>query len=784
MELRSRLNLFEIPKLLLLEQTDIHIGSNVLFDQISDFFKGKSVVIRSSAKDEDGSHESSAGKYHSELNVSSKDKVSFFNALQQVVASFSKSCSSDLNHQVIVQEMVTETIMSGVLFTHELSTGAPYYVINYDDVTGSTDSVTSGIGEYSNRTLYIRRDEKGSIRSQRFQHLLTAVKELEYILNSEHIDIEFAMNDKFEPKLLQVRSLTGTRKWDCEEIKNFNALTDSTRIKLNIALKTAPGILGESNLFGQMPDWNPVEMIGRVPRRLAFSLYEELITNGPWLEGRSQMGYHRPSSSKLMFSFAGQPYIDVRLSFNSFLPSGISPNIGEKLVNSWLSKLNESPQYHDKVEFEIVTTCYDFDFSGKAKELLDGVLNKKELDDFKIRLKDLTYPLLRGEGNASIKKCLDKIRELEARQIKPVFLDTSLNALIQDCITLGTIPFAMLARHGFIASSILDSLKRLAIFDDSDVSAFHTSNETVASKLVQDMVNLADSKVEREKFINKYGHLRPGTYDILSPRYSQLSLEELSLPTEKPSIKKQKPFSLNSKQKKKIDRLLEKEGCTDFSAVGLINYLHQAIEGREYGKFVFTRSVSAILESIANWGKALGVSREMLSHLSISEVKHFQIENPADPQVALEHLTKSVDSNREKWKLTRSIRLPQLLTDCEGVDVVPFQVSQPNFISTKKITGEVMLLDTVFTSDQISGKVILIENADPGFDWIFSQEIIALITKYGGANSHMAIRCAEFGIPAAIGCGEQRFETLKKARSIVLDCSSRILIPLFQKDLN
>lgn len=54
MELRSRLNLFEIPKLLLLEQTDIHIGSNVLFDQISDFFKGKSVVIRSSAKDEDG----------------------------------------------------------------------------------------------------------------------------------------------------------------------------------------------------------------------------------------------------------------------------------------------------------------------------------------------------------------------------------------------------------------------------------------------------------------------------------------------------------------------------------------------------------------------------------------------------------------------------------------------------------------------------------------------------------------------------------------------------------
>jgi len=784
LELRSRLNLFEIPKLLLLEQIDLQKGSNVLFDQINDFFSGKSVVIRSSAKDEDGFHESSAGKYHSELNVSSKDKDSIFNALQQVVASYSKSGSSDLNHQVIVQEMVTETIMSGVLFTHELSSGAPYYVINYDDVTGRTDSVTSGTGEYSNRTLYIRRDGKDSIRSQRFKHLISAVKELEYILNSKNLDIEFAMNDKFEPKLFQVRSLTGTQKWDCKELKKFNALTDSTRNKLNIALKTAPGIFGASNLFGQMPDWNPTEMIGRVPRKLAFSLYEELITNGPWLEGRSQMGYHRPNSSKLMLSFAGQPYIDVRLSFNSFLPSGIPPKIGEKLVNSWLSKLNESPQYHDKVEFEIVTTCYDFDFDGKANKLLGSVLDKEELYDFKIRLKDLTYPLLRGECDAAIKKCLDKIRKLEAKQNRVTFPDTSLNDLIQDCIKLGTIPFAMLARHGFIASSILESLKRLEIFDDSDVSAFHASTETVASKLVQDMSKLADSAVEKKKFVDKYGHLRPGTYDILSPSYSQLSIEELSLSTDRPILKKQNPFHLNSKQKQMIDQLLEKEGCTDFSAVGLIDYIRQAIEGREYGKFVFTRSVSAILESIANWGKALGVSKEMLSHLSISEVKYFQSEALADPQVVLEHLTKAVDENKEKWKLSRSIRLPQLLADCEGVDVVPFQVSQPNFISSKKITGEVMFLDTGFTSDQITGKVILIENADPGFDWIFSQEIIALITKYGGANSHMAIRCAEFGIPAAIGCGEQRFETLKKARSIVLDCSSRILTPLFQKDLN
>jgi phosphoenolpyruvate-protein kinase (PTS system EI component) len=78
----------------------------------------------------------------------------------------------------------------------------------------------------------------------------------------------------------------------------------------------------------------------------------------------------------------------------------------------------------------------------------------------------------------------------------------------------------------------------------------------------------------------------------------------------------------------------------------------------------------------------------------------------------------------------------------------------------------------------LSGKIILIENADPGFDWIFSQPIAGLITKYGGANSHMAIRCAEFGIPAAIGCGEQRFESLLDASQILLDCAAGLINPL------
>jgi phosphoenolpyruvate-protein kinase (PTS system EI component) len=53
--------------------------------------------------------------------------------------------------------------------------------------------------------------------------------------------------------------------------------------------------------------------------------------------------------------------------------------------------------------------------------------------------------------------------------------------------------------------------------------------------------------------------------------------------------------------------------------------------------------------------------------------------------------------------------------------------------------------------------------------------VAGLITMFGGANSHMAIRCAEFSIPAAIGCGSVLYEGARVARTVELDCAGRTL---------
>ena len=77
----------------------------------------------------------------------------------------------------------------------------------------------------------------------------------------------------------------------------------------------------------------------------------------------------------------------------------------------------------------------------------------------------------------------------------------------------------------------------------------------------------------------------------------------------------------------------------------------------------------------------------------------------------------------------------------------------------------------------LTDKIVLIESADPGYDWIFSYHIAGFITKYGGANSHMAIRANELQIPAAIGVGEKLYEKIKQAKMVQLDaCNRRVNI--------
>ncbi len=85
--------------------------------------------------------------------------------------------------------------------------------------------------------------------------------------------------------LLQVRPLVKSN------INLFNALPQDalTRLqkRLTSFLKKTPNVLGDRAIFGVMPDWNPAEIIGLRPKRLALSLYKEIVTDNIFTKGRT-----------------------------------------------------------------------------------------------------------------------------------------------------------------------------------------------------------------------------------------------------------------------------------------------------------------------------------------------------------------------------------------------------------------------------------------------------------------------------------------------------------------
>ena len=86
------------------------------------------------------------------------------------------------------------------------------------------------------------------------------------------------------------------------------------------------------------------------------------------------------------------------------------------------------------------------------------------------------------------------------------------------------------------------------------------------------------------------------------------------------------PYELSGETKKEINMLLKESGFSKINSQGLMKYIQDAVAGREYGKFVFTRSVSAILESIAEFGTQHNISREELSHISVTDIIEIGLE--------------------------------------------------------------------------------------------------------------------------------------------------------------
>ncbi|MBG30804.1 MAG: phosphoenolpyruvate synthase, partial [Opitutae bacterium] len=341
--------------------------------------------------------------------------------------------------------------------------------------------------------------------------------------------------------------------------------------------------------------------------------------------------------------------------------------------------------------------------------------------------------------------------------------------LIEDCKRYGTLPFAGLARAGFIAVQMIGSLVRVGVLSENQYHAFMSSLNTVSSRMSNDLTQ--DSF---EGFLESYGHLRPGTYDILSPRYDEnpeLYFNLSNTTGKQDSHHQESNFSLELDTMNQLSEIL-KEHKLDHNVLSLFNFFRSAIEGREYAKYVFTRSLSDVLKLITELGSELKLSNEDLSYLNITDLLKLY----ASTDSLKDCIRQSIDKGKEMHGDTCSINLPPLITCPTQIWGYELPQNEPNFITLNSIQGKVVSKDA--ETDLLAGNILLVDSADPGYDWIFSHGIGGFITKYGGANSHMAIRAGELGIPAVIGTGETLFRLWESAELLEIDCMNKKVLVL------
>ena len=741
---------FLIPETYVFNTDEWETSKNKIIKYIQKKFKSK-IAIRSSSFDEDLKDQSQAGKYLSILGVNPKNREQLKILIDKVINSYKKK---NVNNKVIIQKQITKVSMSGVIFTHELTNGSPYYIVNYDDNSKKTDTVTSGYGEDSNKKLIIYRKGLTSLKSERFRKLLECVTNLEKKINNKYLDIEFVVDTNFKIYLLQVRNISTVSKW------NINNKNLDRKIKIDKQLLQKHFKI-KNKILAQMSDWNPAEIIGKNPKKLSSSIYSKLVTDSSWSIAREKMGYSKTINKKLMTLYSGKPYIDVRKSFSSFFPDKINIKKKTHIINFWTEKLKKNLFLHDKIEFDVAITAYDFEIKKRLNDNLPKTISLKIKKSLEVLYKNIFIKNISKNSEASLNKISKKIEHLKILQ-KKFFIHKSkekniknIKLILKQCKSYGTIPFAQAARHGFTSKGLIDSLVSKKVFSKKRSIELQNGVNSITSNFLKDINLVIKKKKTKLYFFKRYGHLRPGTYDITSENYRKMQ----DTLFDRTFVIKKNQFKLYDHEKIKLKNLLKKNKI-DLSPEALIDYILTSIELREYSKFIFSRSIDQIFKLLIKIVPKKLQNKKIISYFSISEILNGKVNQ------------KLFLKRKKEYETNLKIFLPEVITDTSAYDVIPYMFNIPNFITNNRVTGKVLYLNNRI-KNSLENKVVLIENADPGFDWIFTKKIKSFATQYGGANSHMAIRAAELNIPAVIGCGQKKFDELKHSSEIEIDCLNK-----------
>ena len=238
-------NNLKIPKSFVFEINEFIRNKRKIIDDIVKEFKSfHNIIVRSSSLSEDSKFQSLAGAFESILNVNPKD----LNQIEDSINNVIDSLDDNPKNQILIQEMISDIDISGVVMTKVHDDGSPYYVINFDDKSGKTDSVTSG--NSINKTVYVYngyRDEDFDNKS--LLMIMKVVKKIESNFKDVPLDIEFAKTNEGEVFVLQARPITTFKKWDLESNQLVKNRLPYLEKFIEYLLKPKKGVFGRKSFI-------------------------------------------------------------------------------------------------------------------------------------------------------------------------------------------------------------------------------------------------------------------------------------------------------------------------------------------------------------------------------------------------------------------------------------------------------------------------------------------------------------------------------------------------------
>ena len=743
-----------VPKFIYFNLQDYQKNKKKIIKNVQKKFK-KKIIIRSATFIEDGEF-SNAGKFLSIPNIDSANSSEIELAIKKVFESYGKNKKNEF---ILVQEYIQNAESVGVIFTADPKNGSPFRTVNFNN-SNSTDLITSG--KSNGEIIYYFKNIFASKINmfKKIKNIENIIQKLEKKFVGMFLDIEFLIYKK-KIYILQLRKL---KTYYTKKIDFKKSLSDLEKKIFKMTNETSH-LIGKNRYFSTMTDWNPAEIIGVKPKPLALSLYKSLITDEIWSESRSSLGYKDVTKMPLLYSFLGTPYIDLRTDINSFLIPSLDEKIQKKLLNNYFKKFKKKPYYYyDKIESSLVINSISLDIKKYKNLLIDSKLSKKEsskvITDYTKLTSDIIFKLktnIKKYGDGEI--LLKKIKSSKNSSINKIYLMHNI------CKNYGTLPFANLARMAFIAVEFLNSFETLNIISKNEKKHFL---ETIKSVSFEMNKKLNQSK---NQFLQKYGHLRPNTYEISNPNYRQNFNNYFN--KVKLNLKRPKKFNFSFKQKIRINNFLKKAKFKKINAYLLINFIELSIYHRENSKLFFTKIINEIFNQLKILSKRIRLNEKKIEYLDIKKIlslyEHFSHKD------IINDLNKDIIENMKIYKFNKNFNLPNIILDKKDIYYFEEENASPTFITNKTISSKFIILNKISRKLNLDNKLVCIVNADPGYDFIFNFKINGLITAFGGPNSHMSIRCNEFRIPAAIGIGEKKFQQLSKYHSLYLNCEKKML---------